>query len=139
MLCRRRFLGVGMALVLAGCSGEGEPDDAAIRQAIERVHQDWVARRRKDQKAQTPELFRGLPNVNLAFEADLALRITSVRKLDCRRPPDGALGYVCRAVIGASVAGRPTLLQNIEGRFVRGGSGWLVHDLVVINPDTGRK
>jgi len=135
MLARRRFL-MALAFSVAACSGEKEPDEAAIREAVERLHRDWVAQRRKDQKAQTPDLFRGLPNVNLAFEADLALRITSVRKIDCKSPPGGALGYQCRAVVGASVAGRPPVLQNVEGRFVRGGSGWLVHDLVVL--DAGR-
>jgi len=134
MLARRRFL-VALALSLAGCSGEQEPDAAAIREAIERLHRDWAAQRRKDQQAQTPpDFIRRLPNVNLAFEADLALRITSVRKIDCKAPPGGALGYQCRAVVGASVAGRPPVLQNVEGRFVRGGSGWLVQDLVVLDP-----
>ncbi|HEX9466730.1 MAG TPA: hypothetical protein VGB82_29365 [Alphaproteobacteria bacterium] len=131
---RRRVLGAVLALLAAGCSAEKEPDEAAIREAIERLHQDWAAQRRKDQKAQTPDLFRRLPNVNLAFEADLALRITSVRKIDCKRPPGGELGYVCRAVIGASIAGRAPVLQNIQGRFMQGGGGWLARDVVVLDP-----
>ncbi len=129
---RRRVLGLALAAAVAGCSREPEPDDAAIRQAIERLHQEWVAERRRDQKAQPPDLFR-LPNVDLAFEASLELRITSVRKIRCEPAAGGQLGYVCVAVVGASVAGRPPVLQNIQGRFVRGGTKWLVHDLVVLN------
>jgi hypothetical protein len=129
---RRRFLGAALALALARCSSDPEPDDAAIRQAIERLHQDWVSEIRKNQQTQTPDLFRGLPNVNLAFEASLNLRITSVRKLRCEHPPGILAGYVCLAVVGASVAGQPAVLQNIQGRFVRGGTTWIVHDLVVL-------
>jgi hypothetical protein len=131
---RRRVLGAALALFAAGCSAEKEPDEAAIREAIERLHQDWATQRRKDQQAQTPDLFRRLPNVNLAFEADLALRITSVRKIDCKRPPGGELGHVCRAVVGASVAGRAPVLQNIQGRFVRGVNGWTARDVIVLDP-----
>jgi hypothetical protein len=134
-LGRRRVLGAAIAVAVAGCSREPEPDETAIRQAIERLHQDWAAELRKDQKnqqAQIPELFRGPPNINLAFEASLQLRITSVRKIRCDPAPNGDLGYVCVAVIGASVAGQAPVLQNVQGRFVRGGTKWLVHDLVVL-------
>lgn len=133
---RRQVLGAALVIMaLAGCSSDSEPDDAAIRQAIERLHDNWAAEERKDQRnreAQVPELFRGPPNVNLAFEASLEMRVTSVRKLRCARPPDGQIGYVCLAVVGASVAGQAPVLQNIQGRFVRGGTGWIVHDLVVL-------
>lgn len=133
---RRQFLGAALIIAaLARCSSDSEPDAAAIRQAIERLHQNWVAEQRKDQQnrqAQVPELFRGPPNVNLAFEASLEMRITSVRKLRCEQPSGGQIGYVCLAVVGASVAGQAPVLQNIQGRFVRGGSGWIVHDLVVL-------
>lgn len=118
--------------LLAACSGEKEPDEAALRQAVERMHQEWVAERRKDQKAQVPDLYRRLPNVNLAFEANLALRITSVRKASCKRTGDTRLGHVCRVVVGASLAGRPPVIQNLEGRFVQGLNGWHVRDLVVL-------
>jgi len=134
-LGRRRFLGTAIAGAVAGCSREPEPDETAIRQAIERLHEEWAAELRKDQQsrqAQIPELFRGPPNVNLAFEASLQLRITSVRKIRCDPAPNGELGYVCVAVVGASVAGQAPVLQNIQGRFVRGGTKWLVHDLVVL-------
>ena len=135
-LRRRSLLGGAMAILMAGCSAEKEPDEAAIREALERVHQDWAAALRKDQKAQVPDLFRGLPNVNLAFEANLALRITSVRKLGCKPAPGVLLGHVCRAVVGASLAGRQPLLQNIEGRFLLGVNGWTVRDVVVLDPAT---
>lgn len=133
---RRRCLGalLALALVLAGCSQEHEPDDAAIRQAIEQLHQNWVAERLKDRRAQPPDFIRGLPNINLAFEASLELQITSVRKVRCDPAPDGQLGYVCVVVVGASVAGRAPVLENVRGRFVRGGTRWLVHNLVVLNP-----
>ena len=131
---RRGFLGAALAAALAGCSREPEPDDAAIRQALERIHDEWVAERVKDRRARPPALFRGLPNVDLAFEASLELRITSVRKVRCDPAPSGQLGFVCVAVVGASVAGRAPVLQNVQGRFVRGGTKWLVHDLVVLNP-----
>ncbi len=133
---RRRFLAAALAAALARCSREPEPDEAAIRQAIERLHEDWAAEVRKAQKtqqAQIPELFRAPPNVNLAFEASLELRITSVRKIRCDPAPNGEIGYVCVAVVGASVAGQAPVLQNIQGRFVRGGTKWLVHDLVVLS------
>ncbi|MBV8537902.1 MAG: hypothetical protein JO128_20060 [Alphaproteobacteria bacterium] len=132
---RRCFLGTALAVAVAGCSREPEPDEAAIREAVERLHQDWSAEVRKAQKiqqAQIPELFRSPPGVNLAFEASLEMRITSVRKIHCDPAPGGELGYVCVAVVGASVAGRAPVLQNIQGRFVRGGTKWLVHDLVVL-------
>lgn len=132
---RRRFLAAAVAVAVAACSREPEPDEAAIREAIERLHQEWAAELRKGQQtqqAQIPELFRAPPNVNLAFEASLELRITSVRKIRCDPAPSGELGYVCVAVVGASVAGRAPVLQNIQGRFVRGGTKWLVHDLVAV-------
>jgi len=132
---RRAVLGAALALAVTGCSHEPEPDEAAIREAIERLHQEWSAEVRKAQKiqqAQIPELFRSPPGVNLAFEASLELRITSVRKIRCDPAPNGELGYVCVAVVGASVAGQAPVLQNIQGRFVRGGTKWLVHDLVVL-------
>jgi hypothetical protein len=132
-LARRDFFAAAIVL-LAACSGEKEPDEAAIREAIVRLHDDWAAQRRKDQKAQTPDLFRRLPNVNLAFEADLALRITTVRKIDCKRPPGGELGYLCRAVVGASIGGRAPVLQNIQGRFMQGGTSWVARDVVVLDP-----
>jgi len=133
---RRAVLAAAIALAVTGCSREPEPDEAAIREAIERLHQEWSAEVRKAQKiqqAQIPELFRSPPGVNLAFEASLELRVTSVRKIRCDPAPGGDLGYVCVAVVGASVAGRAPVLQNIQGRFVRGGTKWLVHDLVVLN------
>lgn len=126
---RRRCLGVVLALALAGCSREPEPSDADIRQAIERLHQNWVAERLKDRRAQPPALFP-----NLAFEASLELQITSVRKVRCDPAPGGQIGYVCVAVVGASAGGRAPVLQNVRGRFVRGGTEWIVHDLVVLNP-----
>lgn len=119
--------------LLASCSGEKEPDEAALREAVERMHQEWVAERRKDHRAQVPDLYRRLPNVNLAFEANLALRITSVRKASCMRTGDTRLGHVCRVVVGASLAGRAPVLQNLEGRFVQGLNGWHVRDLVVLD------
>ena len=131
---RRNFLAAVLALAVTGCSREPEPDDAAIRQAIERVHQGWVAARLKDRGAQPPPVCRGLPNVDLAFEASLELEITSVRKVRCDPAPSGQLGYVCIAVVGASVSGRAPVLQNVQGRFVRGGTEWLVHDLIVLKP-----
>jgi len=118
-------------LLVAACSSEKEPDEAAMRQAVERMHNEWVAERRKDQKTQVPDLYRRLPNVNLAFEANLALRITSVRKVSCKRTGDERLGHMCRVVVGASLAGRAPVLQNMEGRFVQGLNGWHVRDLVV--------
>ncbi|MBM3540261.1 MAG: hypothetical protein FJX55_20865 [Alphaproteobacteria bacterium] len=118
--------------LLAACAAEKEPDDGALREAVERMHNEWVAERRKDQKAQVPDLYRRLPNVNLAFEANLALRITSVRKVSCKRTGDTRLGHVCRVVVGASLAGRAPVTQNLEGRFVRGLNGWHVRDLVVL-------
>jgi hypothetical protein len=135
----RRLVPV-LALLLAACGGDGEPDEPALREAIERMHNEWVAERRKDQKTQVPDLYRRLPNVNLAFEANLALRITSVRKVSCKRTGDERLGHLCRVVVGASLAGRPPVLQNLDGRFVRGVNGWHVRDLVVLdvsNPDGG--
>jgi hypothetical protein len=128
---RRRCFGapLALALVLAGCSPEHEPDEAAIRQAIEQLHQDWVAERLKDQRAHPPSLFP-----DLAFEASLEFQITSVRKVRCDRAPDGQIGYVCVAVVGASVGGRAPVLENVQGRFVRGGTRWLVHNLVVLTP-----
>jgi hypothetical protein len=133
---RRALLTGAILLAVTGCSREPEPDEAAIREAIERLHQEWSAEVRKAQKvqqAQIPELFRSPPGVNLAFEASLELRITSVRKIRCDPAPNGDLGHVCLAVVGASVAGRAPVLQNIQGRFVRGGTRWLVHDLVVLS------
>jgi hypothetical protein len=120
-------------LLVVACSGEKEPDEAAMREAVERMHQEWVAERRKDQKTQVPDLYRRLPNVNLAFEANLALRITSVRKVSCKRTGDERLGHMCRVVVGASLAGRPPVIQNMEGRFVQGLNGWHVRDLVVFD------
>jgi hypothetical protein len=128
-----RRLVPALALLLAACGGDGEPDEPALREAIERMHNEWVAERRKDQKTQVPDLYRRLPNVNLAFEANLALRITSVRKVSCKRTGDERLGHLCRVVVGASLAGRPPVLQNLDGRFVRGVNGWHVRDLVVLD------
>jgi len=128
-----RLLVPALALLFAACSGDGEPDDAALREAIERMHNEWVAERRKDQKTQVPDLYRRLPNVNLAFEANLALRITSVRKVSCKRTGDERLGHICRVVVGATLAGRPPVIQNLDGRFVRGVNGWHVRDLVVLD------
>lgn len=128
-----RVLVAALVLLLAACGKDGEPDEAALREAIERMHNEWVAERRKDQKAQVPDLYRRLPNVNLAFEANLALRVTSVRKVSCKRTGDERLGHVCRVVVGASLAGRPPVLQNLDGRFVRGVNGWHVRDLVVLD------
>jgi hypothetical protein len=129
----RGLVVAALALILAGCGGDGEPDDAAVREAIERMHNEWVAERRKDQKTQVPDLYRRLPNVNLAFEANLALRITSTRKVSCKRTGDERLGHLCRVVVGASLAGRPPVIQNLDGRFVRGVNGWHVRDLVVLD------
>ena len=122
-----------VAFLLAGCSGEKEPDEAALREAVERMHNEWVAERRKDQKAQVPDLYRRLPNINLAVEANLALRITSVRKVSCKRTGDQRLGHLCRVVVGASLAGRTPVIQNLDGRFVQGLNGWHVRDLVVLD------
>jgi hypothetical protein len=127
----RRGVWLLALLLVAACSSEKEPDEAAMRQAVERMHSEWVAERRKDQKTQVPDLYRRLPNVNLAFEANLALRITSVRKVSCKRTGDERLGHMCRVVVGASLAGRAPVLQNMEGRFVQGLNGWHVRDLVV--------
>ncbi len=131
-----RIAAAVLALLIVACGGDQEPDDAALREAVERMHQEWVAERRKDQKTQVPDLYRRLPNVNLAFEANLALRITSVRKVSCKRTGDERLGHVCRVVVGASLAGRAPVLQNMEGRFVRGVNGWHVRDLVVFESGT---
>lgn len=131
-----RGLVLALALILAACGGDSEPNDAGLREAIERMHNEWVAERRKDQKTQVPDLYRRLPNVNLAFEANLALRITSVRKVSCKRTGDERLGHVCRVVVGASLAGRPPVIQNLDGRFVRGVNGWHVRDLVVLDVST---
>jgi len=121
------------AFLLMACSAEKEPDEVALREAVERMHQEWVAERRKDRQAQVPDLYRRLPNVNLAFEANLALRITSVRKVSCKRTGDQRLGHLCRVVVGASLAGRAPVIQNLEGRFVQGLNGWHVRDLVVLD------
>lgn len=130
---RRGALGVLLSLALVACASEKEPTDAEIAQAIERMHQEWAVERRKDQKAQVPDLYRRLPNVNLAFEANLALRITSVRKVWCKRTTDEKLGYNCRVVVGASLAGRPPVIQNVEGRFVQGLNGWIARDVIVLD------
>ena len=129
----RRVLCAALAALLAGCSGDREPEDADIGEAIERMHREWAQAQRRGQKSQVPELLRGLPNVNLAFEANLALRITSVRKLGCKHATL-RFGFVCRAVVGASMAGRPPVLQNIQGRFVLGSDGWHARDVVVLDP-----
>lgn len=129
----RRGAWLLVALLLAGCSAEKEPDEAALREAVERMHNEWAVERLKDRQAQVPDLYRRLPNVNLAFEANLALRITSVRKVSCKRTGDQRLGHLCRVVVGASLAGRPPVIQNLEGRFVQGLNGWHVRDLVVLD------
>jgi hypothetical protein len=129
----RRGAIVLLALALLACSAEKEPSEAEITQAIERMHREWAAERRKDQKTQVPDLYRRLPNVNLAFEANLALRIASVRKVWCKRAGDEKLGYNCRVVVGASLAGRPPVIQNVEGRFVQGLNGWIARDVVVLD------
>ncbi len=133
----RCLLGALALLLVVGCGGDPEPDDAAIREAIERLHGEWAAERRRDQKAQVPELFRRFPNVNLAFEANLALRVTSARKVSCRRTGDERLGHVCKVVVAASLAGRPAMIQNMEARFVRGVDGWHVRDVVVFDVSGG--
>lgn len=130
---RSGVLGVVLSLALVACASEKEPTDAEIAQAIERMHQEWAVERRKDQKAQVPDLYRRLPNVNLAFEANLALRITSVRKVWCKRTTDEKLGFNCRVVVGASLAGRPSVVQNVEGRFVQGLNGWIARDVIVLD------
>jgi hypothetical protein len=122
-----------LALTVAGCSAEKEPDEAAIREAVERIHREFINEQRRDHAAKAPELMRRLPNVNLAFDANLALRVTSVRKLGCKRP-EKALGYVCRVVIGVSVAGRVPTLQNFEARFVRGTDGWQAREIELLDP-----
>jgi len=122
-----------LALTIVGCSAEKEPDEAAIREAVERIHREFINEQRRDHAAKAPELMRRLPNVNLAFDANLALRVTSVRKLGCKRP-EKALGYVCRVVIGVSVAGRVPTLQNFEARFVRGTDGWQAREIELIDP-----
>lgn len=129
--------GVLLAAALAACAAEKEPDEAALAQALDRMHQEWAAERRTNQKTQVPDLYRRLPNVNLAFEANLALRITSVRKVWCKRTGDEKLGFNCRVVVGASLAGRPPVIQNIEGRFVEGLNGWIARDVVVIDATPG--
>jgi hypothetical protein len=122
-----------LALAIAACSAEKEPDEAAIREAVERIHREYINEQRRDHAARAPELMRRLPNVNLAFEANLALRVTSARKLGCSRATK-ALGYVCRVVVGVSVAGRPPTLQNFEARFVRGTDGWQARDIELLDP-----
>lgn len=129
----RGVLGALLSLALFACASEKEPSDAEIAQAIERMHQEWAVERRKDQKAQVPDLYRRLPNVNLAFEANLALRITSVRKVWCKRTTDEKLGFNCRVVVGASLAGRSPVVQNVEGRFVQGLNGWIARDVIVLD------
>ncbi len=129
---RRLILGAALAAGLLGCSAEKEPDEAAIREAVERIHREYITEQRRDHQAKMPELVRGLPNVNLAFEANLALRVTSVRKLRCARAT-AALGHVCRVVIGVSVAGRPPILQNFEARFVRGTDGWQAREITLLD------
>jgi hypothetical protein len=124
-------------VAMLGCSSEKEPTEPEITQAIERMHQEWAVERRQNQKAQVPDLYRRLPNVNLAFEANLALRITSVRKVWCKRSGDEKLGYNCRVVVGASLAGRSPVIQNIEGRFVQGLNGWIARDVMVLEGAPG--
>jgi hypothetical protein len=122
-----------LASGLTACSSEKEPDEAAIREAVERIHREYINEQRRDHAAKAPELMRRLPNVNLAFDANLALRVTSVRKLGCTRATK-ALGYMCRVVVGVSVAGRPPTLQNFEARFVRGTDGWQAREIELIDP-----
>lgn len=136
-MASRAGVAVLLALGLAACGAEKEPDEAALAQALDRMHQEWAVERRNNQKTQVPDLYRRLPNVNLAFEANLALRITSVRKVWCKRTGDEKLGYNCRVVVGASLAGRPPVIQNIEGRFVEGLNGWIARDVVVLDPAPG--
>jgi hypothetical protein len=61
------------------------------------------------------------------------LRVTAVRKLGCNRAAK-ALGYVCRVVVGVSVAARPPVLQNFEARFVRGTDGWQAREIELLDP-----
>jgi hypothetical protein len=128
---RRLVLSVMLAAAMAACSTEKEPDENAIREAVERIHREYITEQRRNHATKTPELFQRLPNVNLAFEANLALRVTSVRKLHCQRATK-VLGHMCRVVIGVSVAGRPPTLQNFEARFVRGTDGWQARDITLL-------
>ena len=134
---RAFVLAVGLA-ALAACSGDPEPDDAALREAIQRMHTEWSgAERRNTPPAEVPEFYRRMPNVNLSYEARFALQSVSVRKILCRPAGPNISGFNCRAVVSASMAGRQPILQNIEGRFFKNTAGWQVRDLTVAAPPTG--
>jgi len=139
----------GAALLLAACSGE--PDEAAIREGLEIMHREWAeqarnqaqihdqarrhARALSQEEAAAAEALSAKPQIlpNLRFEAQFDLKIAEVRKLDCRRPPDDRLGYLCTAEVRASIAGQPTVLRRVEARFVAGPTHWIARDLQAVD------
>jgi len=115
-------------LLLGGCGAE--PDEAAIRAGLELMHREWAEQARGATPA--PATAEGtiiLPQVNLAAEAKRDLQITDVRKLVCRPAPEPKLGYICSAEIKASAAGHKMVSRRLEGRFISGGTQWVVRDL----------
>jgi len=125
---RRGAAALAALLLLGGCGAE--PDENAIRAGLEHMHREWAEQMRlAAQPALPAEGAIALPKVNLAAEAKLDLKITEVRKLDCRPAPEPKLGYVCSAEIVASSAGHKSVSRRLEGRFVSGGSQWVVRDL----------
>lgn len=117
-------------LALAGCGAE--PDEAAIRAGLELMHREWAEQVRQGDAAAVAAPAEGsiaIPRVNLAAEARLDLQITEVRKLDCRPAPEPKPGYVCSAEVVASTAGHKSVSRRLEGRFISGGSQWVVRDL----------
>lgn len=147
-----RFPKVSLALValmplLAACSGE--PDEAAIRQGLETMHTEWAEqarnravleaqrqiRPRTEEEAALREAEASRPDIrpNLGFEAQFDLKITEVRKRDCRPPGDERLGYVCIADVRASIAGHPAVNRRVEGRFIPGPTRWYVRDVQMLD------
>lgn len=119
-------------LALAAC--HGEPDELAIQSSLEQMHQEWAAQQRQRREAQLPQgPIKGLPRVDLGFEAKLTLRITEVRKRHCRPAGGDQLGYVCVADISAEVAGHKPVARTIKGRFVAGWSQWVARDVTAVD------
>ncbi len=119
-------------LALAACGGE--PDELAIQSSLEQMHQEWAAQQRQRREAtQAQGAFKGLPRVDLGFEASLTLRITEVRKRHCRPAAGDQMGYVCVADISAQIAGRPPVARTIKGRFVAGWSQWVARDVQTVD------